>query len=118
MEPEGEIPLMRNGNAPMVFIFPRLAAVMLILTGYRSDLCIESCGNKFSPERHDWHPVSAIAEYGTVGVGLQREVGNPSDLASSGTARIVTLMKGCGSDARFSQALQNSLYMWWSSDTE
>ena len=50
-------------------------------------------------------------------MGVLRGAWKPREWASDSTAWMVTSMKGWGPDARFSQALQNSLYTRWSSNT-
>lgn len=52
-DPAGDSPVIRSGIAPMMLMLLLLAAVMDILTGYRSDLERLSSLSKTGPERHD-----------------------------------------------------------------
>ena len=60
--PVGDVPVMRNGRAPMIVIPRLLAADIVIVTGIRFSLVSPSCGSKSLAARQDWHPVSAVAE--------------------------------------------------------
>ena len=91
----------------MISIVPWFAAVIFMLTDMRSCWVRPIFVSSAVPAKHDWHPVSAMAL--KVMGRVDNVVGEPRDLASEGTARIVTLMKGWGSEERFSHALQNSL---------
>ena len=60
--PVGDVPVMRSGRAPMIVIPRLLAADIFMVTGIRLCLLRPSCNSKSLAARHDWHPVSAVAE--------------------------------------------------------
>ena len=93
--------MIRNGRAPMMDI-PRLfAADIFMVTGIRLFLLRPSCGSKSLAAKHDWHPVSAVAEYEAVDVGDVIVDLMPRSSISDGTAIAVMLTHGCGSDCCF-----------------
>ena len=107
--PVGDVPVIRNGRAPIMVIPRLLAADIFIVTGIRLCLLRPSCGSKSLAAKHDWQPVSAVAEYVAVGVGDAIVDLMPSSSMSDETATTVMVTHGCGSDCRFCQVLLNSL---------
>ena len=91
-------------------VIPRLlAADIFILTGIRLCLSRPSCESKSLAAKHDWQPVSAVAEYeAVVVVEVIVDLMRRSSM-SDGTATAVMLTHGCGSDCRLCQVLFSSL---------
>ena len=81
-----ERPQIGRTKAPMMLMAPWFAAVNFLVTGRRWCLVRPTLCRNCTLARHDWHLVSTTAEE-TAGVGLDSEVGNPRDLASSHQAR-------------------------------
>ena len=65
VSPAGVSPHSRSTKAPAMSIPLLLAVVIFIETGRRSCFCRPNFSNRAVPARHDWHPVSAMAETST-----------------------------------------------------
>ena len=86
-----------------------LAADILVEQGIRSDFERPRLRRTDSPASIDWHPVSAMAGFVTIGEGLEFTGLAPKSITSEGIAWIATSIKGCGSDFLRSHMLQRSL---------
>ena len=114
VSPAGVSPHSRSTKAPAMSIPLLLVVVIFIETGRRSCFCRPNFPNRAVPARHDWHPVSAMAETSTVLLDLGIWEGILRAFMSVGSAWTRMPIMGWGSEARLSHILHSSLYTWWS----
>ena len=89
---------MRRARAPIIPIESWLAALIFIEVGVRWDVLRPSSCKSDLPARHDWQPVSAIANVVILLVGFFK-FSIPRSFASDGRAWTFISTVGCGADA-------------------